>query len=149
MPEYERNSLKRAKYGKFYARCPNGESVKDVVMRVDLFIRRLLRRYLTSEFRYNTFVIVSHGITIRAFIMRWFHLGPMWYEKSTNHPNCSIYEIFEAEQKFIFGGYDKYGQVVSLKKLNQNLVSEEEVRYKYHLKGCDLRSETSNRSSLK
>jgi broad specificity phosphatase PhoE len=149
MPEYERNRLKRAKNGKFYARCPNGESVKDVVMRVDLFIRRLLRRYLTSDFRYNTFVIVSHGITIRAFIMRWFHLGPLWYEKSTNHPNCSVYEIFEAEHKFIFGGYDKQGQVVSLEELNQNLVREKEVRYKYYLRKRDSSSKSSTCHSVK
>merc|ERR1712203_996302 len=90
----------------FYARCPNGESVKDVVMRADLFIRRLLRRYVTSGYKQNTFVIVSHGITIRAIIMRWFHLGPLWYEKSTNHPNCSAYEIFREESKFIIGGYN-------------------------------------------
>merc|ERR1719419_545164 len=57
MPEYERNRLKRAKHGKFYARSPNGESVKDVVKRVDLFTRRLLRRYKWSGCKLNTFVI--------------------------------------------------------------------------------------------
>jgi len=134
MPEYERNSLKRAKQGKFYARCPNGESVKDVVMRVDLFIRRMLRRYYTSGFRLNTFIIVSHGITIRAFIMRWFHLSPLWYEKSTNHPNCSAYEIFKGDHKFIFGGYDNRGEVLSINALNQNLTRKEEVRHKYYLR---------------
>jgi len=134
MPEYERNRCKRAKSGKFYARCPNGESVKDVVMRVDLFIRRLLRRYLASSYKQNTFVIVSHGVTIRAFIMRWFHMGPLWYEKSTNHPNCSVYEIFESESKFIFGGYGHNGELVDMKELNKNLVSAEEVRHKYDFK---------------
>jgi len=134
MPEYERNRCKRAKSGKFYARCPNGESVKDVVMRVDLFTRRLLRRCLTSSYRLNTFVIVSHGITIRAFIMRWFHMGPQWYEKSTNHPNCSVYEIFESESKFIFGGYGHNAELVDMKELNKNLVSADEVRHKYDFK---------------
>jgi len=138
MPEYERNRCKRAKNGKFYARCPNGESVKDVVMRVDLFTRRLLRRYLTSSYRLNTFVIVSHGITIRAFIMRWFHMGPQWYEKSTNHPNCSVYEIFQSESKFIFGGYGHNAELVDMKELNKNLVSADEVRHKYDFKKKNL-----------
>lgn len=134
MPEYERNNCKRAKNGKFYARCPNGESVKDVVLRADLFTRRLLRRYLTSSYRLNTFVVVSHGITIRAFIMRWFHHGPLWYEKSTNHPNCSVYEIFDKESKFIYGGYDKNAELVDVKELNQSLVRGDEVQHKYDFK---------------
>merc|ERR1719320_483067 len=108
-------------------------------MRVDLFSGRMVRRYKASRFRMNTFIIVSHGITIRAFIMRWFHLDPLWYEKSQNHPNCSVYEICGGEHKFIFGGFNKEGEIVTAKDLNQAEVDKEEVSYSYVVSEFDIR----------
>jgi 2,3-bisphosphoglycerate-dependent phosphoglycerate mutase len=35
-------------------------------------------------------VIVSHGITIRAFLTMWLHLTPEWFEEEPNPANCSI-----------------------------------------------------------
>merc|ERR1719319_1256543 len=133
LPEYERNANKRAKKGKFYARCPNGESVKDVVTRVDLFAGRLQRRYLNSNYKCNTFVVVSHGVTVRALIMRWFHLTPGWYEQSTNHPNCSVYEICGGKNGFIFGGYGQDGKKLDIQRLNPRLPLQDSTRFTYEI----------------
>jgi len=34
--------------------------------------------------------IFTHGITLRCFLLRWFHYPPEWYESENNPKNCSI-----------------------------------------------------------
>lgn len=57
-------------FGKFYYRFPEGESPADVYNRAGLFLESLYRRW---EVKYvDNFVIVSHELFLKVFIMRMF-----------------------------------------------------------------------------
>lgn len=70
--------------GKFYARLPQGESPYDVALRTRQFIETIYRD------KEDTLFIVSHGITIRTFVMNFMHYSPEWYNRELNPSNCSI-----------------------------------------------------------
>lgn len=74
--------------GKFYASMPLGESRCQVAERVKPFFGTLVRDAETKDIQ--TIVVVSHGTTMRAFIMQWLHLTPEWFETEKNPHNCSI-----------------------------------------------------------
>jgi Histidine phosphatase superfamily (branch 1) len=38
----------------------------------------------------GSFIVVSHGVTIRCFRMQWMHYPWEWYEREKNPRNCSI-----------------------------------------------------------
>ncbi|MCL2099686.1 MAG: histidine phosphatase family protein [Oscillospiraceae bacterium] len=70
--------------GKFYLRFPNGESPFDVSLRVHQFMGTIKR-----DEKYPLFIF-THGITIRCFLLRWFHYTPEWYAGEKNPNNCWI-----------------------------------------------------------
>jgi len=120
----KRVRLQANQNGKFYARLPQGESVADVYSRVTNLLGSVSRR----QAKYT--IIVTHGITGRALIMRMFKHTPEWFESSVNLPNCSVYRITKASDpngeyewrgEFIFGGYGKGGieDEVSISMLNE------------------------------
>lgn len=76
------------KEGKFWARMPLGESRFDVAIRVHQFFGTLMRDY--EKHNISNVVIVSHGVTNRAFTMQWLHLPFEWFEREPNPNNCSI-----------------------------------------------------------
>jgi len=61
----------RNKFGTFYYRIKDGESCADVYDRVSDFLHTLYRDFEKVNFPPNI-VLVSHGMTIRLFLMRWF-----------------------------------------------------------------------------
>jgi 2,3-bisphosphoglycerate-dependent phosphoglycerate mutase len=73
--------------GRFYFRCPNGESRADVVQRVSIFIGKIHRS------RYEHHVIFLHGVTQRAFRMAWLNRAPTWFEHEPNPDNASVLRI--------------------------------------------------------
>lgn len=75
--------------GRFYASMPLGESRCQVAERVKPFFGTLVRDAESKDIQ--TVVIVSHGVTMRAFTMQWLHLTPEWFEASKNPKNASIY----------------------------------------------------------
>ncbi len=79
----------RDEYGVFYYRIPDGESAADVYDRVSDFFGTLHRDFEKENFPQNC-VIVSHGMTIRLFLMRWFHWTVEEFENLRNPKNCSI-----------------------------------------------------------
>lgn len=70
--------------GKFYARLPQGESPYDVALRTRQFIETIYRD------KEDTLFIVTHGITIKTFVMNFMHYTPEWYSKEITPSNCSI-----------------------------------------------------------
>jgi len=70
--------------GKFYNRLPNGESPFDVALRVHQFMGTINRDTADPLF------IFTHGVTLRCFLLRWFHYTPEWYENEKNPKNCWI-----------------------------------------------------------
>ncbi len=83
--------------GRFYAKLPDGDSPYDVALRMKQFIDTLYRDIYEGK---DTFFIVSHGTTIKCFIMDWFHYSPEWYDKEKNLDNCAIRLIDKNENKW-------------------------------------------------
>jgi broad specificity phosphatase PhoE len=90
--------------GMFYARMPSGESFFDVGQRVHQLFGAIQRdRFHAPEDedgrrssssgasrtqkqkqpKGDTIIVVSHGLTIRAFVMMWCRLSPEWLDLST------------------------------------------------------------------
>lgn len=83
--------------GKFWPRYPLGESPFDVAVRVQQFFGTMYR-----DLEYNdidTVVIVSHGVTVRAFTMAYLYKSPEWFDSQRNPKNASIRLIEGKEDK--------------------------------------------------
>lgn len=90
----------RQRFGRFFYRFPNGgESGADVYDRITIFEDHLVRDIETGRFPSNcTIVIVTHGLTLRLFLMRWFHWSVEEFERVYNPPHCKpiILEKFKS-----------------------------------------------------
>ena len=89
------NSAKneRIKYGRFYYRFPEGESGLDVYNRCSSFVNTLYRDFsdedvITSDD--SNIFIMTHGLTMRLLIMRFFHYNVADFERSENSRNCGV-----------------------------------------------------------
>eukprot|EP01062_Namystynia_karyoxenos_P053014 TRINITY_DN42723_c0_g1_i1.p1 TRINITY_DN42723_c0_g1~~TRINITY_DN42723_c0_g1_i1.p1 ORF type:complete len:315 (+),score=86.53 TRINITY_DN42723_c0_g1_i1:68-946(+) len=82
----------RRDFGRFFYRFPDGESGFDVYNRVTSFIGTLWRDWRQEHFRMNdvNVVLVTHGLTIRLFLMRWFQYSVADFEETVNPPNCGV-----------------------------------------------------------
>ena len=74
--------------GRFWARMPLGESRFDVANRVHEAFGTFHRD--KDQYGIKNIIVVCHGVTLRAFVMRWLHLSPEWFENEPNPHNCSI-----------------------------------------------------------
>jgi broad specificity phosphatase PhoE len=79
----------RDNFSTFYYRIPDGESGADVYDRVSSFFDTLHRDFEKLDFPENV-LIVSHGLTMRLFLMRWFHWSIEEFESLHNPKNCQI-----------------------------------------------------------
>jgi len=77
----------RDRYGHFYYRFSNGESGSDVYDRVSTFLESMHRNFETPAAPRNV-VIVTHGLTMRLFCMRWFHWSVEYFESVDNPENA-------------------------------------------------------------
>jgi broad specificity phosphatase PhoE len=62
----------RNAFGSFYYRIPEGESAADVYDRISDFFGTLHRDFDKPYFPENV-IIVTHGMALRLFLMRWYH----------------------------------------------------------------------------
>ena len=76
--------------GKYWARMPHGESCFDVCTRVANLFGTIVRDRKPAPLKgrdgIDNIVIISHGVTIRAFMMMWCHYSPSWFEVNPNLP---------------------------------------------------------------
>ena len=96
----------RDEFGTFYFRIPDGESAADVYDRVSDFFGTMHREFLKPNFPENV-IIVTHGMTIRLFLMRWFHWTVEEFERYHNPENCQIITMEK-------DGSDKYRLISEL-----------------------------------
>ena len=85
--------IERALYGSFFYRFPNGESGLDVYNRAATFINTLFRDFCNPRINFNpdyNIVIVTHGLTLRLFLMRWFQFSVKEFEDTVNPSNGGI-----------------------------------------------------------
>lgn len=86
--------------GKFWARMPMGESRFDVAIRVQQFFGNMIND--CKEYGYENVIIVTHGVTIRCFLMQWLNKNVEWFDTEHNPKNCSVRYI---ENTYIDNGY--------------------------------------------
>ena len=77
----------RDRYGHFYYRFTHGESGADVYDRVSTFLESMFRNFDSPDAPRNV-VIVTHGLTMRLFCMRWFHWSVKYFESLENPANA-------------------------------------------------------------
>jgi broad specificity phosphatase PhoE len=82
--------VERDSYGHFYYRFDGGESCADVYDRVSDFMGTMHRDFQKKDFPRNV-IIVTHGMTMRLFLMRWFHASVEEFEQWGNPKNCEYY----------------------------------------------------------
>jgi broad specificity phosphatase PhoE len=79
----------RDQFSTFYYRVPDGESGADVYDRVSSFLDTFHRGFEKQDSPDNA-LVVTHGLTLRLFVMRWFHWSVEEYEALRNPQNCQI-----------------------------------------------------------
>ena len=90
-PRMEELCRQRAKFGRFFFRFPSGESGADVYDRVSTFFETLFREVEYGEIDgETTLLLVTHGLTGRLFLMRWYHWTVAEFEKTTNPSNAQL-----------------------------------------------------------
>lgn len=87
----------RNEYGTFFYRMDDGESCADVFDRISTFFETMFRDFERPDYANNT-LIVTHGMTLRVILMRWFHWTYEEFEDVRNPKNCQIV-IMEQNQQ--------------------------------------------------
>lgn len=118
--ESKRINEERDNYGTFYYRIPDGESAADVYDRMSTFFETLHRDFNKTDFPENC-ILVTHGLAIRLFLMKWFHWTVEEFESMKNPSNCQIFELeLNEENKYkLVTEPDKYEVLEDYKLKNQ------------------------------
>lgn len=82
----------RDEHGTFFYRFEGGESCADVYDRVSDFMNTLHRDFQKDDFPENV-LLVMHGMTMRVFMMRWFHKTVAEFETWSNPYNCELFTL--------------------------------------------------------
>jgi broad specificity phosphatase PhoE len=75
-------------HGRFYYRFHGGESPADCYDRTSGFLEGLMRQVQRKSA--ERVVIVTHGLTIRCFVMRFLHLSVEQFDSMLNPANCDV-----------------------------------------------------------
>ena len=78
----------RHEFGPFYYRFPHGESASDVFDRVSTFLDSLWRSFDSKKTK--NYVIVTHGISIRVFLARYFRYTIDQFSILSNPKNAEM-----------------------------------------------------------
>lgn len=92
---FDENAEKeRDHFGPYYYRFQGGESCADVEDRISSFLNTLWRDFQKEDFP-NKIFIITHGMTMRVFLKRWFHRSVEEFESWANPENCGMVCIKE------------------------------------------------------
>jgi broad specificity phosphatase PhoE len=83
----EQHELRRL-HGWFYYRFSGGESPADCFDRTSSFLESMMRQ--VERKRAERVLIVTHGLTIRCFVMRFLHLTVETFDSLATVENCDI-----------------------------------------------------------
>lgn len=90
----------------FLTPLPHGESLMNQFMRVDSFIETMRRAEIKRG--ESDMIIVSHGATMKNFLMRWFHIPDYQWAQIDTPNNCDViaitYENGRAQARKIYDG---------------------------------------------
>lgn len=101
----------RDAFGHFYYRFHGGESCADVFDRISTFFESLHRDFKKKDYQKNC-IIVTHGMTLRVILMRWFHLTVEDFELLRNPKNGQfiVMELQINGKYKLIGELEKYEQ---------------------------------------
>eukprot|EP00164_Ancoracysta_twista_P009920 GFYU01014807.1.p1 GENE.GFYU01014807.1~~GFYU01014807.1.p1 ORF type:complete len:312 (-),score=66.36 GFYU01014807.1:309-1244(-) len=113
----------RVKVGSFWYRFPGGESGADVYDRVTSFLETLHRDFRRKRSAQN-YVLVSHGISLRLFLMRWYQWDVPTFQNLWNFENAKVYYMEKGDD----GSYT----LMTPLKTNQseNVATDDERQFK-------------------
>lgn len=122
-PQEHAHFEKSIRYGgRFWARMPLGESRFDVASRVSRVIDQIVADCESSGL--SDVIVVSHGITLRAFAMMWLGRTPEWFEEEPNPQNCSIRLLDGLSDKgYIFSGFRGDARTAKVDQKEEDLVA--------------------------
>lgn len=83
--------------GRFWAKPPMGESRFDVSLRVNTLINEIIRD--EQLLGICDVVVVSHGVTLRAFAMEWLGQTAEWMDADPNPENASVRVLENGQDK--------------------------------------------------
>ncbi|HEX4514982.1 MAG TPA: histidine phosphatase family protein [Polyangiaceae bacterium] len=83
----------RKVHGWFYYRFRGGESPADCYDRTSNFLESMMRQ--AERKSADRVLIVTHGLTIRCFVMRFLHSSVEEFDRLANPQNCAIVTIAE------------------------------------------------------
>jgi len=81
----------RKVHGWFYYRFRGGESPADCYDRTSNFLESMMRQ--AERKKADRVLIVTHGLTIRCFVMRFLHLSVEEFDRLANPQNCAVVTI--------------------------------------------------------
>ncbi|KAG5469139.1 hypothetical protein LSCM4_02537 [Leishmania orientalis] len=93
--------VERERYGRFFYRFPFGESGADVCDRVTSFLDAFQRERVEFPMDTNV-VIITHGLTMRMFIKRWFYLTVDTFHKMKSPPPGSLCTLTRLHHRSCF-----------------------------------------------
>jgi broad specificity phosphatase PhoE len=85
----------RRTHGWFYYRFRGGESPADCFDRTSGFLESMMRQ--VERKGAERVLIVTHGLTIRCFVMRFLHLRVEDFDELANPHNCAVVTIGERD----------------------------------------------------
>ena len=101
----------RKRHGWFYYRFRGGESPADCYDRTSSFLESMMRQVERKQA--ERVLIVTHGLTIRCFVMRFLHLSVEEFDVLANPHNCDVITIADAttmkDPQFVSGRWGVIG----------------------------------------
>lgn len=93
--EVRRAKEERREFGRFFYRFPSGEAGLDVYSRASAFLGTLGRdteqvAQMGQPLNDLNMVVVTHGLTLRLLLMRYFQLSVDEFEATHNPPNAAL-----------------------------------------------------------
>lgn len=119
----QREKAERLRFGRFFYRFPNGESGADVYDRMTLFEDHLVRDINAGRFAGDSsLVLVTHGLALRIFLMRWFHWTVDQFMRVYNPPNAEplVLERIATDQEARPGGPATWIHTKALYRLSEH-----------------------------
>lgn len=101
----------RNAYGHFFYRFREGESGSDVYDRISAFLETLHRHWARPDYPPNT-LLVTHGLTMRLFCMRWFHWSVEYFESLNNPDNGELRTLVRNDGTYLLDTpFDQWAKV--------------------------------------
>lgn len=101
----------RKRHGWFYYRFRGGESPADCYDRTSSFLESMMRQVERKQTA--RVLIVTHGLTIRCFVMRFLHLSVEEFDSLANPSNCDVITLADntslPDCQFTSGGWGVAG----------------------------------------